>query len=141
MTKTNALRGYISSRPFLGERVPQHVQNLAIRDYCRRIGMSYLLSATEYAMPGCFMILEQVLNDLTKGDGVATYSLFMLPEDRLQRLYIYQSVINAGASLHAVVEGLSLIDKKDIGRIEDIWQVRQIMNSCPSAAEINGQAR
>ena len=47
-------RGYIFSRPFHGNRVPQHVQNMVIRDYCQRNGLNYLLSATEYAMPDPF---------------------------------------------------------------------------------------
>ena len=29
-------RGYIFSRPFMDERVPQHVQNIVIRDYCSK---------------------------------------------------------------------------------------------------------
>ncbi len=29
-------RGYIFSRPLLGNRVQQHVQNLAIREYCQK---------------------------------------------------------------------------------------------------------
>ena len=44
------LRGYIFSRAFAGQRIPQHMQNLVIRDYCQRNGHTYLLSAAEYAM-------------------------------------------------------------------------------------------
>ena len=29
-------RGYIFSRAFQGERVPQHVQNIVIRDFCKK---------------------------------------------------------------------------------------------------------
>ena len=29
------IRGYIFSRPFLDERVPQNVQNLVIREFCK----------------------------------------------------------------------------------------------------------
>ena len=32
------------------ERVPQHVQNIVIRDYCSKKDIQYLLSSTEYAM-------------------------------------------------------------------------------------------
>ena len=35
---SRGLRGYIASRPVAGARVPQHVQNLVIRDYARRKG-------------------------------------------------------------------------------------------------------
>ena len=40
------LKGYIFSRSFMGERVPQHVQNLVIRDYCIKNSLSiYLVKA------------------------------------------------------------------------------------------------
>jgi len=58
------LRGYIFSRPFMGERAPQHVQNIILRDYCSKRGYDFLLSVTEYAMPDSFMILESLLDDL-----------------------------------------------------------------------------
>ena len=38
----------MSSRDFMGERVPQHVQNLVIRNYCNQNNYQYLLSAVEY---------------------------------------------------------------------------------------------
>ena len=48
--KKKIFRGYIFSREFMGERVPQNVQNLFIRDFCNKKNFQYLLSATEYAM-------------------------------------------------------------------------------------------
>ena len=30
------VRGYIFSRSFFGERVPQHIQNIVIRDFCKK---------------------------------------------------------------------------------------------------------
>ena len=59
--KIKKVRGYIFCRSFMGERAPQHVQNIVIRDYCERNGLNYLLSATEYAMPQCYIMLEEVL--------------------------------------------------------------------------------
>ena len=41
------VRGYVFSRSFLGERVPQHVQNIIIRDYCERKNLHFLISASE----------------------------------------------------------------------------------------------
>ena len=46
MTDRYGYRGYITSRPFLGERAPQHIQNLVIRDYAAKHGLDYLLSVT-----------------------------------------------------------------------------------------------
>ena len=39
------LKGYIFSRKFYDERVPQHIQNLVLRNYCQMNKLNYLLSA------------------------------------------------------------------------------------------------
>ena len=44
------LRGYIFSRSFMDERVPQHIQNIVIKDYSDKNNFNYLLKATEYTM-------------------------------------------------------------------------------------------
>ena len=63
-------RGYISSREFGGQRVPQHIQNLVIRDYCKRKGIDYLLSATELAMPETYIMLTQLREQVDEIDGI-----------------------------------------------------------------------
>ena len=75
------IRGYIFSRPFLDERVPQNVQNLVIREFCKKENLFYNLSASEYAMANCYKILNQLIHELKSLDGIVAYSLFQLPED------------------------------------------------------------
>jgi sporadic carbohydrate cluster protein (TIGR04323 family) len=124
-------RGYIGSRPLFGNRTAQHVQNLVVRDYCQRQGMTYLLSAVEYTMPGCYLMLTDVLNELPQIEGVVAYSLFMLPERAERRQIVYRRVLDAGASLHFALESLSLTGGEGIGRLEDIWQVQQALALAP----------
>ena len=62
--KLKKVRGYNFCRPFMGERAPQHVQNIVIREYCKKNNLLYLLSSTEYAMENCHLMLEQVLGEL-----------------------------------------------------------------------------
>ena len=124
-------RGYIASRPFMGERVAQHVQNIVIVDYARRRELRYLLSATEYAIPGSFMMLEKLLKELEDLKGVICYSLFMLPEKPSERKLIYNFMIDAGATMHFAVEGLILESEKDIVKLESIWLMRSILPYCP----------
>ena len=119
------VRGYIFSRPFMGERVPQHVQNLVIRDYCNRNDFQYLLSATEYAMAGSYLIHEQIMNDLDGIDGVAAYSVFQLPENASCRKKIYQQIINQKKTYHFAVEGLGFNDEQGSERIEMLWQIKK----------------
>lgn len=128
MNKREGHRGYVASRPIFGNRAPQHVQNLVIREHARRHGLSYKLSATEYAMPGCYMMLHQVLDELVNLEGMIAYSLFMLPKRREARCAVYRRVLDAGASLHFAVEELALTSSDDVRRLEDIWGVQTIMH-------------
>jgi sporadic carbohydrate cluster protein (TIGR04323 family) len=126
----NKVRGYIFSRPFMGERVPQHVQNLVIRDYCERNRLQFLLSATEYAMPSCHLIFEQILGELSGLHGLVAYSLFQLPENEESRQSIYQQVLQQTKSLHFAVEGLHANTVHEFERIEMLWRIRQTLPHC-----------
>jgi sporadic carbohydrate cluster protein (TIGR04323 family) len=126
----NKVRGYIFSRPFMGERVPQHVQNLVIRDYCERNRLQFLLSATEYAMPSCHLILEQILGELSDLQGLVAYSLFQLPENEERRQSIYQQVLLQTKCLHFAVEGLHADTAHEFRRIETLWRIRQTLPNC-----------
>ena len=124
-------RGYIASRPIDGERAPQHIQNLAVRDYARRKGLTFLLSAAEYSMPECYLVLEQVLDELPSLGGVICYSLFMLPQDGEYRARIWRRILGAGKSIHGALEGLGISTDADVSRIEDMWLVRRVLPRCP----------
>ena len=137
MAEPTGYRGYIASRSFLGERVPQHVQNLVIRDYADRNGLDYLLSATEYTMSGCFMMLEQVLDELPLLAGMICYSIFQLPPKAAVRRRVYTRIFETGGVLHAAVEGLAISDVGDAQKLEDIWRTRQTLDACPTTNDIN----
>ena len=124
------LRGYIFSRSFMGERVPQYVQNLVLRDYCNKINSRYLLSATEYVMDNSFLVLNQTLNELKEVDGIVAYSLFQMPFKQDDRLKIYNRVLELKSSLHFAVEGLKITCQSEIDKIEIVWLVKQALPKC-----------
>jgi sporadic carbohydrate cluster protein (TIGR04323 family) len=124
------LKGYIFSRSFMGERVPQHVQNLVIRDYCNKNKFQYLLSATEYAMEGCHLILEQLIQEISSMDGIALYSMYQLPEESNKRKEIYNKITISEKSLHFCVEGPSLFNQDSIHRVENSWKVKTVLPNC-----------
>jgi sporadic carbohydrate cluster protein (TIGR04323 family) len=119
-------RGYVFSRAVDNHRVPQHIQNLVIRDYAQRRKLHYLLSATEYAMSGSYLMLEQVLADLSAIDGIILYSMFMLPSSPTHRSEIYRKIISVGRGLHAAVEGFVLQGEVDIERWENVLRTADI---------------
>ena len=132
----NKLRGYIFARPFMGERAPQHVQNIILRDYCNKKGFELLLAATEYAMPDSSMILESVLDDLDSVDGIVFYSLYQLPTSNAQRQSVYSRVLASGKSLHFAVEGMSIAKQDDVDSVEQCLLVKATLDNCVSGVEV-----
>ena len=126
-----SVRGYIFSRPFMGERVPQHVQNLVIRDYCEKHHLRYQLSATEYTMQKCHLVLTQVLKELAGIDGIVAYSLFQLPEDDVVRASVVKTVLSRASTIHFAVENLRLGNAEEAERVESIWLVKKTLPQCP----------
>lgn len=128
------LRGYIFGRPFLGERVPQHVQNIVLRDYARRRGVTLLLAASEYAMPGSHLILETVCGELPRIDGILAYSVFQLPEDPVQRASVLDRVVSQGKEIHFAVEDIVVGSRASADDVEVLWRVRLALGSAPGEA-------
>ncbi len=129
-------RGYISSRSFGGERAPQHVQNLVIRAYCERHELEYLLSTTELAMPGCFLMFEQLLNSLESLEGIVCYSLQQVPDGAAKREEIFERIILTDRSIHFAVEGLCVSDVASARRVGEIAEVQSVMPFCLSAQDL-----
>ncbi len=125
MNNRHGHRGYIASRPVRGQEWPQHVQNLVVRDYAQRNGLHFLLSATEYAMDGCYMNLETALGELDRIEGLICFSLFMLPKRAEKRHALYQRIFDSGADLHGALENMSISGAEDIARLEDIFLVER----------------
>jgi len=133
MAERSGYRGYIGSRPIRGSTIPQKVQNLVVRDYAARRDLAYRLSVIEYAMPGSYMILEDVLAELPRLEGVIFYSLFLLPDDPARRMRFYRRILDAGATLHAALEDLVLRDDAGIAAFEDIAAVAHALPATPFA--------
>ena len=129
--KKKIFRGYIFSREFMGERVPQNVQNLFIRDFCNKKNFQYLLSATEYAMKNCSMVLAQAINDTKKIDGIVAYSIFQLPSEKQKRIKYLQKIINLKKIFYGALEDFKVSNDRDLEQIEEIWDIKNNLQFCP----------
>tara|TARA_B110000211_G_C13760661_1_gene412983 strand:+ start:77 stop:472 length:396 start_codon:yes stop_codon:yes gene_type:complete len=127
MTK---VRGYIFSRSFMGERTPQSIQNLVIRNFCIKNNLHYNLSASEYAMPNSQKILDQIIEEIKNLDGIVAYSIFQLPEDNNKRYKVLRKMIKKKKSFYFALENMKLIKKKDLNTIENIWRLKKTLPNC-----------
>ena len=128
--------GYIASRPVGDTRAPQHIQNMVIREYCRSKGLAFKLSATEYATPHCYMMLEKLVADLPAHDGIVAYSMFMLPRRAERRRALYDVIISNGCSMLAAVEDIRLETSDDVDRWEDILKVAYALDGRSTLLEV-----
>lgn len=122
-----SLRGYIFSRPFLDERAPQHVQNIVIRDFCKKNSFHYLLSASEYRMKDSYSILEELITNSNKIDGIVAYSVLMLPKNQDKRTKILKTLINKKKLFCFAVEEITVRNTADIKKINDMWKIKETL--------------
>lgn len=120
------LRGYGFSRRAHGEFAPQRIQNMIIRQYVEGKGAKFLLSAFEYYMDDCYMMLDALLDQLDEGNGLAFYSVNFLPENKERRLNLYQRILSKGKELHFALENLTIVNETDVLEIEDIFAFRSL---------------
>tara|TARA_X000000950_G_scaffold279331_1_gene371930 strand:- start:152 stop:547 length:396 start_codon:yes stop_codon:yes gene_type:complete len=123
-------RGYITSKPFLGERVPQNVQNLFIRNFCKIKNYEYLLSGTEYSMRNSFHILEELVHNLKKYDGIIAYSVFQLPQKSYYRIKLLNKILKKKKTFLTALENVKIEKNKDIKNVETLWKIKQTLPKC-----------
>ena len=125
------LRGYIFSRSFMGERAPQHIQNIVLRNYCEKNNYFFLLSSVEYKMSNSFFMLELAIKELKRLDGILAYSIFQLPENDDWRKKILRKIIKKKKEIHFAVEDFSVRKEEDIQKLQEIWLIKKTLQFCP----------
>ena len=132
----DGFRGYVSSRLIGGARVPQHVQNLVIREYCKKTKLHFLLSSTEVAMPNAYLIFEQLLNELFEIAGIVCYSIHQLPQDFEERRRMIHRVIRAKRTVHFAIEEMVVNSLDGIMNLETILAIESELTDCLTAEDL-----
>ena len=125
------VRGYIFSRSFMGERAPQHVQNIIIRDFCKKNSLDYQLSSSEYKMKGSFLILKDIVANMKKIDGIVAYSLLQLPSNYNERNKILTTIIKKKKFISFAVEQKTISNSKEINNVNSILKIKETLFSTP----------
>ena len=131
-----SVRGYNFSRSFMRERVPQHVQNIVIKDFCQKNKYNFLLSVTEYSMKNSFYILNQLTDNMNGIDGIVAYSVFQMPYDNVKRDKVFNKILKKNKEIFFACENLQISSKKDIIRIRNIWNLKKISYKCLQPKDI-----
>ena len=120
----------------MGERVPQHVQNIVIKDFCQKNNLNFLLSVTEYSMKNSFYILTQLTNSMEGIHGIVAYSIFQMPYDNQKREQLFKKILKKKKEIFFACENFKISNQKDIERIKKIWDLKKISYSCPQPKDL-----
>jgi len=124
------VRGYNFSRTFMGERAPQHIQNLVIRDFCKKNNLDYRLSVSEYVFQETYLILAQAIDEIDHLDGIVAYSMLQMPNEKTMRKRFISKLINKNKTIFFAVEDLKISNLDEFELFEEIWSINQILHRC-----------
>ncbi len=125
-------KGYISSRKLNNDKtVEQSIQNMTIRNCCEKRGYTFILSATEFGMKNSFLVLNQVLSEIQKYDGIAFYSFLQLPKNKKKALEILKLIVNSNKKILFSLENLLIENFSDINKIYQIISIDNLLKYTP----------
>lgn len=130
-SKQLQLRGYISAREIENTIVPHKVQNLVIRDFCKNNNFLYLLSSVEYKMKKSFFILDDIINELPRINGVVMYSMFQLPLNDVDRKKIYNKILLKKKYLCFALENIIIKNLHESLNFDKIFKLNKLLKYCP----------
>jgi len=136
MPARQGYRGYVSPRSFGGYLIPIPMQSLALRDYCARKNLLYVLPANENIFPHSYLVLEGLVRDLSQYEGIVMCSIHMLPQRDARRRELYRQVLDQGCALHFVIEDNAIASTRDIDRVEDVILLAQLAAKAPDPASL-----
>jgi sporadic carbohydrate cluster protein (TIGR04323 family) len=127
-------RGYVTSRRFGGYIIPVPLQSLALRDYCTRKKMLYVLPVNENMFPHSYMVLDGLIESLDGFEGVLMCSMHMLPQRPERRRQVVDRILEQGCTLHLVLEEMVIRGPEDLERMEEYLLLGALVVKEPSSA-------
>ena len=125
------LRGYIFAREIENNIISHKVQNLVIRDFCKNNDFSFLLSSVEYKMKNSFLILEDIIKELPKINGIVMFSMFQLPLKDEERKKIYKKIFNKKKYLCFALENIIISNYSEIDDFDRVFKLNKLLKYCP----------
>jgi len=116
----NLYRGYVTSRSFSGFYIPVPLQSLALRDYCLRNNLIYVLPVNENRFSNSYLVLNGMIKDLKGYQGIIMYSYCMLPKKEEIRRVMMEKILKQAAKVVFVLEDLVISSEKEIAYIDEL---------------------
>ncbi len=111
------MKGYVSVRI----PVPVSVQNMVVRDYCKRNGHPYSLSDVEF-VTGFHMLQGMAGYEFTH---ICAYSMSLFPDDEAERDLILMAM--EGKEIHFALE--NYVWPRDAKMLDTIWRLKSLLHS------------
>lgn len=112
---------------FHSHRVPQHIQNQVIRNYCTQNNLTYVLSRAEYSMEVDSYC--QLWAALEEGfTNIVFYSIWQMPGQKKVRLKVARYCVKCGIVLHFACESLIADTVESFTELELLIQIQNSMN-------------
>ena len=121
--------GYIFSRFSENDfRYPQHVQNLVNRTYAKELNFDFKLSATEYSLENCYVVLNNLINT-DENKNIIIFSYNILP-DKLSDFYkILRTSITNNKKIYFALEKFNLVSALDLDQLMSIKKINIAMEN------------
>ncbi len=128
--KFKKVKGYIFSREINGTIIPQKVQNLVVREYCKSKNYIFLLSSVEHKMKNTYHVLDEVLNSLSNVNGIVMYSIFQLPYDEKKRISVLSKLLKKSKFVSFAIENIVIKKKADLTKINSLIKLNFLLKHC-----------
>ena len=116
-------RGYIHSSSFKGNRLPQHIQNQIVKNYCDTNNFTYILSRAEYAITNTSVC--QLWAALKENiPNIVMYSLWQLPSNEEERHKAISYALRNNIAIHFACENMVIDSIESVIDIELTFKVK-----------------
>ena len=123
------IKGYVSSRLIDGKLISQKIQNLVIREFCKKNNLFYNLSNVEYIYNNCFVGLYEIIEKINEFHGVVAFSFHQLPKNDDERKKIFLKFIKLNKIFYFSNENYKIHNIHSFENLELIIQIHKCLNN------------
>lgn len=105
---------YTNLRKFGNNQLTAPIQNLILRDYCKKTNIPFSLPVEEYIFENCYAELEGIISKLKNIKGMIMCSYEMLPKNEKYLNFFFKRTKNL--EIHFVLDKIIINKKADYNK-------------------------